>query len=180
MKGRREQGAGALQRLSPKWASRAQDTEVNSHYNTTGLVRWTGRDGMTLMPWNSELETGIAIVDTQHQWLVDAINALHDEVSKAEPDRQVVEEVLVGLVDYTYNHFIMEESLFQEHAYPEEAAHREEHNRFTARAAGLLEAHDNGELPGDEAMQFLKDWLTHHIMKVDMAYVPFLKGRGVT
>jgi hemerythrin len=135
---------------------------------------------MMLMEWSESLETGIETVDTQHRWLVDAINALHDEVTKPTPDTEVVEQVLLGLVDYTYNHFIMEESLFQQHGYADETAHRAEHNRFTAKAAALLETHDRGELPADEAMAFLKDWLTHHIMKVDMAYVPFLKGKGVT
>lgn len=134
---------------------------------------------MALMVWSAELETGIESVDEQHRWLVGAINALHNEINQPEPDREVIEGILLGLIDYTYNHFIMEESLFQQHAYPDETAHRAEHNGFTGKAAALLEAHERGELPGDEAMRFLGDWLTHHIMKVDMAYVPFLKERGV-
>jgi hemerythrin len=135
---------------------------------------------MTLMVWSAELETGIRSVDEQHRWLVGAINALHNEINQPAPDREVVDGILLGLVDYTYKHFIMEESLFQQHGYADEAAHRAEHNRFTGKAAALLEAHEQGELPGDEAMQFLRHWLTHHIMKADMAYVPFLKEQGVT
>jgi hemerythrin len=134
---------------------------------------------MALMVWSAEMETGIAAVDEQHRWLVSAINALHDEVSQPEPDRAVIAGILLGLVDYSYNHFIMEETLFQLHGYPGGAAHRAEHERFTGKAAALLEAHERGECPAEEAMAFLRDWLAYHIMKADMAYVPFLKERGV-
>lgn len=134
---------------------------------------------MALMEWSAEMETGIAVLDEQHRWLVNAVNTLHEEISQPEPDREIIDGILLGLVDYTYNHFIMEESLFQLHGYPGGAAHQAEHKRFTVTAAALLEAHDRGEYPGEEAMAFLRDWLTHHIMKADMAYVPFLKERGV-
>ena len=131
------------------------------------------------MPWNDELLTGIEEVDAQHRWLVDATNRLHDELSKPQSDPAVVGEILEGLVDYTYNHFIMEEELFERLGYPESVAHKAQHDIFTARMGDLLMKHESGEVASGEALELLKDWLIQHIMKTDKAYVPFLKSKGV-
>jgi hemerythrin len=131
------------------------------------------------MPWNDELLTGITDVDTQHKWLVDATNRLHDELSKPQSDPAVVGDILEGLVDYTFNHFIMEEELFERLGYPESAAHKAQHNVFTARISDLLERHERGEIASGEALELLKDWLIQHIMKTDKAYVPFLQSKGI-
>lgn len=134
---------------------------------------------MTFFPWTEELETGISEVDEQHKWLVSTTNQLHDELSKAEPDQAVVGEILFGLVDYTYNHFIMEEELFERLGYPETEAHQAQHNAFTDKINRLLDRHDGGESVTLEAMDLLKDWLIHHILKTDKSYVAFFREKGV-
>lgn len=134
---------------------------------------------MSFMPWSTALELGIARIDEQHRWLVDRINALHDELQKPQPDRQLLGDTLESLVDYTMNHFLVEEELFQRHGYPQTEAHLEEHNNFTASIIQQLDQFlaGTGEV-GEETMTLLKDWLTHHILTVDKAYVPFLKSKG--
>lgn len=134
---------------------------------------------MTFMPWTDELRIGIDLIDEQHRWLVDSTNALHDEISKPAPSREAIGEILFGLVDYTMNHFIVEEELFQRHSYEAEAAHKAEHNQFTASVTNLLDRHEAGEQVDEEALGLLKDWLTHHILKVDKAYVPWMKAQGI-
>lgn len=132
------------------------------------------------MPWTDELLTGISEVDSQHKWLVDATNRLHDELSKPEADGAAVGEILEGLVDYTYNHFIMEEELFERLGYPETAAHKAQHNVFTSKISGLLMRHEAGEIASGEALELLKNWLIHHIMQTDKAYVGFFREKGVS
>lgn len=134
---------------------------------------------MALMPWSAELELGIAKIDEQHRWLVDRINALHDELCKPAPDRQAMGDILESLVDYTMNHFIVEEDIFKRHGYPQTDAHLGEHNGFTGKIIQLLDQFHEGAAVGDETMALLKDWLTHHILEVDKAYVPFFKAKGV-
>ena len=41
------------------------------------------------------------------------------------------------------------------------------------------EALDYSEVTFAEALELLKNWLIHHILRVDKAYVPFLKANGV-
>ncbi|KAB2898373.1 MAG: bacteriohemerythrin [Burkholderiaceae bacterium] len=131
---------------------------------------------MPFMPWTSELELGFDEIDRQHQELVRLTNALHEELCCPIPRREAIGAVLEGLVDYTHNHFIVEEVLFQRHGYPETPAHQAEHNGFTAKAMDLLMRFEDGEEVSIEALEFLKEWLVHHICKVDRAYLPFLRA----
>lgn len=136
---------------------------------------------MTLMTWSSALELGIAKIDEQHHWLVDRINTLHDELGKPSPDRQTMGDILESLVDYTMNHFIVEEDVFKRHGYPQTEAHLAEHNAFTGKIVGLLDQFQAGTADvGSEVMALLRNWLTHHILEVDKAYVPFFKAKGET
>ncbi len=131
------------------------------------------------MPWSDEFVLGIESIDSQHRWLVDATNRLYEQIESQNPDPQVVGEVLEGLVDYTMNHFILEEDLFNRLNYPESPAHKQEHDRFTNQAMNLLLNFEGGDPVTEDALEFLKAWLIHHILKVDKAYVPFLKANGV-
>ena len=134
---------------------------------------------MSFMPWSDDFQLGIETIDFQHRWLVDATNALHDELSKENPDRALIGAILEGLVDYTMNHFVLEEELFLRFGYEENAAHKAEHDGFTAKVMQLLLQFEKGENVGLDTMELLKSWLQHHILKVDRAYVPFLKAHGV-
>lgn len=134
---------------------------------------------MGFMPCTEELRIGIDQIDEQHRWLVDQTNALHEALTRSEPDRAVVGEILVGLLDYTMNHFIVEEELFQRYGYEGAPAHKAEHNKFTADVNSLLRRHEAGEAVDAEALTLLRDWLTHHILKVDKAYVPWMRAQGV-
>ncbi|MDH5327594.1 MAG: bacteriohemerythrin [Gammaproteobacteria bacterium] len=133
---------------------------------------------MTFMPWNDEFILEINEVDTQHHWLVDATNKLHDEISKDQPDNGVVGDILAGLVEYAMNHFIMEEEMFQRFSYPETAEHKQEHDAFNVKAMQLLDHYEQGQVVAQEALEFLKNWLRHHILEIDKAYVPHMKQQG--
>jgi hemerythrin len=135
---------------------------------------------MSLMPWSDSMSLGIESIDNQHRWLVGAVNTLHDELSGSEPPRrEVVGKILEGLVDYSVNHFILEEELFQRFGYPETIAHKAEHDGFSAKAMELLFRFEDGDTVSLETLEFVKDWLMHHILKVDKAYAPFLRSKGV-
>lgn len=132
---------------------------------------------MAFMPWTEELQVGIAEIDEQHRWLVDQTNALHDALQgSARPE--LVGELLEGLMDYTMNHFIVEETLFIRSDYPHSDAHLAQHNLFSSQVMSLLSRHEGGEAVGMEALELLKAWLIHHILKVDKAYVGHLRSHG--
>lgn len=131
---------------------------------------------MGFMLWSNDYAFGLPAVDAQHRWLFTAINALHRELGAPQPQRGNIGQILEGLVDYTMNHFVAEEEMFERYGYPQAVAHKAEHDRFTAQALELLTRFEAGEgIPGD-TMDFLKNWLAGHILKMDRDYVPFLKS----
>ena len=134
---------------------------------------------MPFMPWSDEFVLGIDSIDKQHRWLVDTTNRLYDEIVSNSPRREDLKEILEGLVDYTVNHFIVEEDLFNRYGYPDEKDHRARHDEFARHALELLLKFERGEPVSEEVLDFLQSWLLRHILKEDKAYVPFLKEKGV-
>lgn len=135
---------------------------------------------MPFFPWTDEFLMGVGTIDEQHRWLVDTTNQLADELDKPDPDREVIGKILEGLVNYSMNHFIVEEELFQRFDYPHAAAHKKEHDDFSGNVMNLLERFESGANVDDDVLNLVKDWLTHHMLVVDKAYVPFLKDQGIT
>lgn len=133
---------------------------------------------MTFMPWNDTYRVGLDDVDEQHCWLFDATGRLHKEVNQPVPSRAVIGEILEGLMDYTVNHFIMEEDLFQRYGYPQAQAHKALHDEFTSTIMKMMTDFENGTDIEHKMLAMLNHWLLQHIMKADTAYVPFFREQG--
>jgi hemerythrin len=134
---------------------------------------------MSFISWSDTLLVGVAAADDQHRQLVAMANRLHDAMADQVPDRHLVGEVLEGLMDYTMNHFITEEELFQRLGYPGAEQHKREHDQFTATVLGHLQRHEAGETVALGVMNTLRDWLVNHIMKSDKAYGIYFADRGL-
>ena len=84
------------------------------------------------------------------------------------------------LLQYTQTHFVKEETLLQQHAYPGLAAHKREHDLLASRVHEVQEAFDAGDdSAASEMHDLLADWLKYHILHTDKAYAVFLNDRGV-
>ena len=130
-----------------------------------------------LMPWGRKLELGIPDVDEQHRELVAMINELH-RAMKTRKGAQEAGVVLKRLTDYTVYHFGFEEELFDTHGYPDTGAHKGIHKNLVAKVVAFKDEFESGKAAlSMDLMQFLKDWLNHHIMEIDKGYVPFLKEK---
>lgn len=125
-----------------------------------------------MIEWTSDLGTSVALLDEQHkeifQWLAELEHAAHDERTLFGVYS------LTRLKHYTRAHFEAEEALMKSAGYPELAKHAAEHAAFRAR---LDELHlkSIGQDISQETVEFLTNWLTHHITETDMDYVPYLK-----
>lgn len=134
---------------------------------------------MPLMSWNANYSVGLKEVDTQHQRLVSLINDLHSAMLEGRSN-EALSTVLCSLVDYTKKHFAYEETLFSQYVYPEMTKHKALHADLTAKATDLQQRVAAGSAGiSIEVMNFLKGWLTTHIMGADKDYGPFLKSKGL-
>ncbi len=134
---------------------------------------------MALLSWNERYSVGIREVDEQHKKLIDMINQLHDAMLSGK-GREILDKIINSLVDYTKTHFSTEERLMKEYGYPGYLNHKAQHEEFIKKVAEFQRKFENGELTlSMEIMQFLKNWLSEHILGSDKKFGPFLNEKGV-
>jgi len=133
---------------------------------------------MAFYDWNSGIETGIALIDSQHRRLIDLINDLH-EAMIAKKGKEITARVLAELADYTGYHFGVEERAFAKHGYGRAGEQKASHDHFVARLKDMRAKYEKGSLMVNvEVLDFLLDWIKKHILNEDMQYVPFFKDKS--
>ncbi len=134
---------------------------------------------MALITWTESLSVGVEVFDQHHQKLVGLINGLHAAMLERK-GKDVMDDLLNSLVLYTKKHFDAEETLLKRHNYPGYLSHIKEHKDLTNRVVSLQNRHKEGSVSiSMEVMEFLRDWLTKHILGTDKQYGPFLNERGI-
>ena len=135
---------------------------------------------MSLITWDDSFSVKISEIDTQHKKLVDLINQLHDAMKQRKAN-DALADVLNELVDYTVQHFKLEEKYFDEFNYLKAGPHKREHKNFVEKVAAFKNDFDNGKMMlSMDIMDFLKDWLTVHIKKTDIDYSDFFIEKGLS
>lgn len=134
---------------------------------------------MGFFEWKDDYSVGIKKVDEQHRKLVGYLNQLYESM-KAGKGSETMGAVIKDLVEYTKNHFATEESLLKLYNYPEYEAHKNKHEKMTGHVLHLKRKYDSGELASPiQITNFLKDWLSKHILESDKQYGAFLNQKGV-
>lgn len=124
----------------------------------------------TWFPWKAAYSVEVPEIDAQHKRLVEIINRLQDAMLQGQ-GRAVIDSVLNGLEAYTKTHFAFEEQILAKHAYPKLVSHEAQHRAFIGKLAQLRAEYSAGSTTmSGQVMEFMKDWLTHHIMQEDRAY----------
>lgn len=134
---------------------------------------------MALLTWSDKYSVGVRELDEQHQKLVAMINELHDAM-KAGQGKTALAQILQSMAEYTQSHFAAEEKYMTRFQYPEYVDHKLAHQQFIWKVSDFREAFDKGQASLSlEVMNFLKDWLSQHIVGVDKRYGPFLNQHGI-
>ena len=134
---------------------------------------------MALIQWSSDLSVQIEEIDKQHQKLISMINELNDAMRQGK-GREVAGRIIDGLVSYTEGHFALEEKYFTKFEYPDAEKHIKEHKHFVKQADAFRGDFVAGKLTlSTQIINFLSDWLGHHIKGTDQKYVPFLLQKGL-
>ena len=137
------------------------------------------RSRMPLITFSEKFSVKVREIDLQHKKLIDLINTLFDAM-KVGKGNAVLQTVIKELVVYTGYHFSTEEKYMKQFSYPALEKHREEHKSFVQKVTDLQKEFDGRKVSLSlEVMNFLKEWLTHHILEVDMAYSSFFNEKGL-
>ena len=129
--------------------------------------------------WNKAFETGITKIDIQHKVIVKILNELYDIIIGNEQEEKI-NEIIHELIQYTKYHFSEEEKLFEKYNYIEKVEHEKEHENFVEEIKTVVSQMNTDKgMVAIELLNFLKDWLTEHIMVTDQKYVKFFKENGL-
>ena len=128
--------------------------------------------------FTKDLETGNALIDSEHRQLIQAINDLLDACARGQ-GRTQIEKTGKFLQDYTAKHFSDEERLQMQYKYPEFAAHRQYHEEFKRVVADLMkELGEQGPtvLLVGKINSALAGWLINHIKREDKKLAAYIKS----
>ncbi|PKO36855.1 MAG: hypothetical protein CVU33_16175 [Betaproteobacteria bacterium HGW-Betaproteobacteria-6] len=123
--------------------------------------------------WDTKLETGIEVIDAQHQRIVEYINDL--EIAKMKLDKKMVNDIIEQLIDYTQSHFGFEEEMLEEAGYKFLKPHKKVHELFIRRVTDFTMRAAKGEDVVDELHSMLSKWLVNHIANEDRDYADAVK-----
>ncbi len=106
-------------------------------------------------------------------------NNLYDAMKEGKGVEKV-SETLDGLVEYTKIHFTTEEGVLSRSGYPFYEGHKKIHEDMVKEVELLRLRHESGErMLSVDVMQFLKNWLSDHILQTDKNFGPFLNSKGI-
>ena len=125
-----------------------------------------------------DLETGNALIDSEHRQLFAAINDLMDACAAGQ-GRAMLDKTVKFLNDYVRKHFSDEESLQKKSAYPNFAAHKQFHETYRQQ---LLAASQNmtaeASIQAVAELNRLAGVLVSHIRREDRKLAEHLRQNG--
>lgn len=132
---------------------------------------------MSFIVFDDSLKVGNRLIDQEHETLIDYVNLLEQAVSN-NASKDIIGQVVQGLVEYTKTHFFVEEELMKAYGYPDIESHLKAHEGFRQEIDNLVEQLDKGEsIDLNAVLEFLKKWLTNHILIIDAKLSEFLADK---
>jgi hemerythrin len=133
---------------------------------------------MSLFQWKNEYLVGQLEIDTQHQRLFELADQLHNAMTMGK-GKDALAKTLSDLIGYTKRHFSAEERLMQQSNYPDYIQHKAVHDKLTAQVVEFQREFAAGKsVVTIQLLQFLKDWLQHHIGETDRKIAIYLNQRA--
>lgn len=130
------------------------------------------------MALDRDLRLDVPALDAEHALQIDLVEALGRAVAEGK-SREVADEILEKLLDYTRVHFLAEELMMRMEGYPGYEAHHGEHGELLAELQKLRAAYEGGELPMTHvAVAGLRSWLSGHVRTQDRAFANFLASKA--
>ncbi|HEY4786613.1 MAG TPA: bacteriohemerythrin [Bacteroidales bacterium] len=134
---------------------------------------------MATINWNDNLSVKIDSIDQQHKKLIELVNTFYDNINLGTSKEKMM-KLIKGLKEYTVFHFSTEERYMKQFNYPAYLGHKAEHDKFIETVINYEERYKSGKLLVTiEVTNFIKDWITSHIMGTDQKYSDFLIRNGV-
>lgn len=136
--------------------------------STKAVMTWDAKKFDVLVPKMNE----------QHEVLVGMMNKLYARHDAKAPKSEL-SRLIAELRDYTLKHFREEEALLESMQFPQLNTHKNIHQKLLEDFSQHFNAFANG--PGvlsPAFFDFLRLWLSAHIMHIDRKYGEYSHGRS--
>lgn len=142
------------------------------------LILTHGRDEQPVFEWRDEFGVDVMQMDEHHQTMFEMgahlVRAMKDSGSGENLD-----EAMTFLVKYARYHFQEEEEILKKFGYPDYKKHKKAHKRLLDELLDLRHRLESGNLPPErELIDFFQEWVTDHILDMDLKYARFFKDKG--
>jgi len=134
---------------------------------------------MSLFQWNDSFSVGNSEIDGQHKKLFQLADRFHAAMAGGK-GKQILQQTLAELIEYTKHHFASEENIMLKTSYPEYHQHKTEHDALTHKVAQFRD-----DLAADrvvvtiDLLQFLRNWLVNHIGQMDKKIGEYIRQTQV-
>lgn len=133
----------------------------------------------TMITWDDSWSIGIPEIDKEHKLLVKLIQKLFGALISAQAT-DYIREIFHELIDYTRYHFTNEENIMQEYGYPNLSDHKCNHQDLIKQVLNVSDrilTEGESEQLGDDIYEFLKQWLTNHIINEDLKFRAYIQNK---
>ena len=127
--------------------------------------------------WSEKHAVGLRGIDDEHEELFDAVRGVESAMARnAEPAETGA--LLKKLAAATGKHFANEEAIMRGAKYPGLVLHAANHQRLMEKAKAFAVRHGQGGVAVNQhALNFLRDWLLHHMENDDARLGAWLNER---
>ncbi len=123
-----------------------------------------------IIEWTPELSVKNDRLDKQHQQWIKLLDDFYEGVRMGKP-KEVLEQLILGMLEYTRYHFKEEEKHMKSIGYKDLERHKELHAEYVKKIEEYHERLMNGRLILSlEVTSYLKTWLINHIKGTDQRY----------
>ena len=132
---------------------------------------------MSLFQWKDGFSVGNSEIDGQHKKLFQLADRFHSAMANGQ-GKQILQQTLAELIDYTKHHFAAEEKLMLKSSYPEYQQHKAEHDALTAKVVQFAkDVEADRAIVTIDVLQFVREWLVNHIGHMDNKVGQYVQSR---
>jgi len=130
---------------------------------------------MPQFEWSEIYSVGNPEIDQQHQKLFDIANRYSVALQGGVGQKTLI-RIFNELVEYTGYHFRREEELMREGGFPDLESHKQNHEKLVKLVMYYKQELDMGGMGIEQrALDFIKTWLSGHILGMDRKYREYVK-----
>lgn len=123
-----------------------------------------------LLEWTPDLSVSNDTIDQQHQKWIKLLDDFYTGIKDGK-SKEVLEQLILGMLDYTKYHFAHEEKYMESIGYPNLDSHKKLHAEYIGKIEEYHQRIVDGKLIISlEVTSYLKTWLINHIKGEDQRY----------